>query len=104
MPDTLEMPYRAEIFGAGQPGELAHTYRLGGMTCLAGDVMGDYSFKEPLRVGQRLLFDDMSHYTMVKTTTFNGIPLPSIALWDSRTDELEVIRQFGYDDFKTRLS
>lgn len=104
MPDTLEMPYRADIWGAGEPGELAHTYRLGGMTCLAGDVMGDYSFAEPLRVGQRLLFDDMSHYTMVKTTTFNGIPLPSIALWDSRTDELEVVRQFGYEDFKTRLS
>lgn len=104
MPDTLEMPYRADIWGAGEPGEFAHTYRLGGMTCLAGDVMGDYSFAEPLRVGQRLLFDDMSHYTMVKTTTFNGIPLPSIALWDSRTDELEVVRQFGYEDFKTRLS
>ena len=104
MPDTLEMPYRADIWSAGEPGELAHTYRLGGMTCLAGDVMGDYSFAEPLRVGQRLLFDDMSHYTMVKTTTFNGIPLPSIALWDSRTDELEVVRQFGYEDFKTRLS
>ncbi|UZJ45076.1 carboxynorspermidine decarboxylase [Marinimicrobium sp. C6131] len=104
MPDTLEMPYRADIWGAGEPGEFAHTYRLGGMTCLAGDVMGDYSFAEPLRVGQRLLFDDMSHYTMVKTSTFNGIPLPSIALWDSRTDELEVVRQFGYEDFKTRLS
>ncbi|ROQ19777.1 carboxynorspermidine decarboxylase [Marinimicrobium koreense] len=104
MPDTLEMPYRADIWSAGEPGELAHTYRLGGMTCLAGDVMGDYSFAEPLRVGQRLLFDDMSHYTMVKTTTFNGIPLPSIALWDARTDELEVVRQFGYEDFKTRLS
>jgi len=104
MPDTLEMPYRADIWGAAEPGELAHTYRLGGMTCLAGDVMGDYSFAEPLRVGQRLLFDDMSHYTMVKTTTFNGIPLPSIALWDSRTDELDVVRQFGYEDFKTRLS
>ncbi len=104
MPDTLEMPYRADIFDAGQPGALAHTYRLGGMTCLAGDVMGDYSFAEPLKVGQRLMFDDMSHYTMVKTSTFNGIPLPSIALWDSRTNELEVIRQFGYEDFKTRLS
>lgn len=104
MPDTLEMPYRADIVGAGQPGELGHTYRLGGMTCLAGDVMGDYSFAKPLRVGQRLMFDDMSHYTMVKTSTFNGIPLPSIALWDSRTDELEVVRQFGYEDFKTRLS
>lgn len=104
MPDVLEMPYRAEILGAGMPGELTHTYRLGGMTCLAGDVIGDYSFAEPLQVGQRLLFDDMAHYTMVKTTTFNGINLPSIALWDSRTDALEVIRQFGYEDFKQRLS
>src|SRR5690606_36762547 len=104
MPDVLEMPYRADIIGAALPGELPFTYRLGGMTCLAGDVIGDYSFSEPLRVGQRLVFDDMAHYTMVKTTTFNGINLPSIALWDSHTDELQVIRQFGYDDFKQRLS
>jgi carboxynorspermidine decarboxylase len=104
MPDTLEMPYRADIFGAGQPGELPHTYRLGGMTCLAGDVIGDYSFAEPLRIGQRLMFDDMAHYTMVKTSTFNGIGLPAIALWDSRSDALEVIRRFGYGDFKGRLS
>lgn len=104
MPDVLEMPYRAEILGASLPEEFPHTYRLGGMTCLAGDVIGDYSFAEPLQPGQRLMFDDMSHYTMVKTTTFNGINLPSIALWDSRTDELQVIRQFGYLDFKQRLS
>lgn len=104
MPDVLEMPYRAEILGAGMPEEFPYTYRLGGMTCLAGDVIGDYSFAEPLHPGQRLMFDDMAHYTMVKTTTFNGINLPSIALWDSRTDELRVIREFGYEDFKTRLS
>jgi carboxynorspermidine decarboxylase len=104
MPDVLEMPYRADILGAGLPDEFAHAYRLGGMTCLAGDVIGDYSFAEPLQVGQRLMFDDMSHYTMVKTTTFNGINLPAIALWDSRTDELQVIREFGYEDFKQRLS
>jgi carboxynorspermidine decarboxylase len=104
MPDVLEMPYRADILGAGMPGEFAHTYRLGGMTCLAGDVIGDYSFSEPLKVGQRIMFDDMAHYTMVKTTTFNGINLPAIAIWDSRTDELEVVREFGYDDFKNRLS
>lgn len=104
MPDVLEMPYRADILGAALPNELAHTYRLGGMTCLAGDVIGDYSFSFPLTVGQRLMFDDMAHYTMVKTTTFNGINLPSIALWDSRTNELEVIRTFDYQDFKTRLS
>lgn len=104
MPDTLEMPYRADIFGAGEPDEKTHLYRLGGMTCLAGDVIGDYSFDQPLQPGQRLMFDDMAHYTMVKTTTFNGIRLPSIALWDSRSDELQVIRNFGYPDFKTRLS
>jgi carboxynorspermidine decarboxylase len=103
MPDTLEMPYRAHILGSGLPGELAHTYRLGGMTCLAGDVIGDYSFAEPLRIGQRLMFDDMSHYTMVKTTTFNGVGLPSIALWDPRTDRVEVVRRFGYEDFKGRV-
>lgn len=104
MPDTLEMPYRPDIFNAGEAGEYPHLYRLGGMTCLAGDVIGDYSFPEPLTIGQRLVFDDMAHYTMVKTTTFNGIGLPSIALWDSRTDELEIVRQFGYEDFKSRLS
>lgn len=104
MPDVLEMPYRADVIGAGEADELPHTYRLGGMTCLAGDVIGDYSFSETLKVGDRIMFDDMSHYTMVKTTTFNGINLPSIALWDSRTDELKVIREFGYEDFKQRLS
>jgi len=104
MPDVLEMPYRADVIDAGMPDELAYTYRLGGMTCLAGDVIGDYSFDKPLQVGQRLLFDDMAHYTMVKTTTFNGINLPSIAIWDSRTDELNVVRNFGYEDFKQRLS
>lgn len=104
MPDLLEMPYRAEVLGAGMPDKFAHTYRLGGMTCLAGDVIGDYSFRKPLAVGQRLMFDDMAHYTMVKTTTFNGINLPAIAIWDSRTDELEIIREFGYADFKNRLS
>jgi carboxynorspermidine decarboxylase len=104
MPDTLEMPYRADILGAGEPGELAHTYRLGGLTCLAGDVMGDYSFAQPLEVGQRLVFGDMSHYTMVKTSTFNGTKLPAIALWNSATDALEIVREFGYEDFKQRLS
>lgn len=104
MPDILEMPYRPTVIGAGLPGELAHNYRLGGMTCLAGDVIGDYSFASPLEVGRRLVFDDMSHYTMVKTTTFNGINLPSIALWNPETDQLRVIRQFGYEDFRQRLS
>ncbi|MGK7910698.1 MAG: carboxynorspermidine decarboxylase [Synechococcus sp.] len=104
MPDTLEMPYRAEVFGAGNAGDKASTYRLGGLTCLAGDVMGDYSFDAPLRIGQRLMFDDMAHYTMVKTTTFNGTKLPAIAIWDSSTDKLRVVKTFGYEDFKARLS
>ncbi len=104
MPDTLEMPYRAEVFGAGEANEKSHTYRLGGMTCLAGDVIGDYSFEAPLVPGQRLMFDDMAHYTMVKTSTFNGVGLPAIAIWDSRTDEVEVVKTFGYTDFRDRLS
>jgi carboxynorspermidine decarboxylase len=104
MPDVLEMPYRPEIWGAGSVGEHPHLYRLGGQTCLAGDVVGDYSFPQPLKVGQRLVFDDMSHYTMVKTTTFNGINLPSICTYDSRDGSYEVIRRFGYEDFRGRLS
>ena len=104
MPDTLEMPYRADILGAGQAGEFANTYRLGGMTCLVGDVIGDYSFTKPLTVGDRLVFADMAHYTMVKTTTFNGTKLPSIAVWNSETDELKIIKTFTYEDFKNRLS
>ncbi|UJF25045.1 carboxynorspermidine decarboxylase [Suttonella sp. R2A3] len=104
LPDVLEMPYRAELYGAGLPQAKAHTYRIGGLTCLAGDVIGDYSFDEPLTVGQRLMFMDMSHYTMVKTNTFNGVKLPSIVVWDSRDDSLKVVREFGYDDFKMRLS
>jgi carboxynorspermidine decarboxylase len=104
MPDVLEMPYRPDVLGAGAPGALAHTYRLGGLTCLAGDVVGDYSFAEPLHIGQRLVFEDMAHYTMVKTTTFNGTKLPAIALWNSETDALEIVREFGYEDFKGRLS
>lgn len=104
MPDTLEMPYRADILSAGLPEQYPHTYRLGGMTCLAGDVIGDYSFNQPLEIGQRLIFDDMSHYTMVKTTTFNGINLPSIAIWNPQTDEIRMVKEFGYTDFKQRLS
>ncbi|WP_315901117.1 carboxynorspermidine decarboxylase [Halomonas sp. DP5N14-9] len=104
MPDVLEMPYRPGLLGAGKPGEYPHTYRLGGLTCLAGDVIGDYSFPEPLEIGQKLIFKDMSHYTMVKTTTFNGTRLPAIAVWNSETGELRVIREFGYQDFRERLS
>jgi carboxynorspermidine decarboxylase len=104
MPDVIEMPYRPNILGAGEPDSRPHTYRLGGQTCLAGDVIGDYAFDAPLRIGQRLVFEDMAYYTMVKTTTFNGINLPSIAIWNSRTDALRVVRSFGYQDFKERLS
>ena len=104
MPDTLEMPYRAQIIGAGEPGAQAHTYRLGGQSCLAGDVIGDYSFAQPLQIGQRLVFEDMAYYTMVKTTTFNGVRLPSIAIWNSKSDAIRVVREFGYEDFKGRLS
>ncbi len=104
MPDVLEGPYRPDIPGAAEPGELPYTYRLGGPSCLAGDVVGDYAFAEPLRVGDRLMFEDMAIYTMVKTTTFNGVPLPAIALWDSDTDALRVVKTFGYADFKERLS
>lgn len=103
MPDVLEMPYRPNIIGAGMPDEYAHTYRLGGNTCLAGDVIGDYSFKQPLKHGDRLIFCDMAHYTMVKNNTFNGINLPSIALY-SKAEGVKIIKRFGYEDFKTRLS
>jgi carboxynorspermidine decarboxylase len=104
MPDTLEMPYRALISGSGEANELNYTYRLGGLTCLAGDVMGDYSFTEPLQVGQRLIFEDMSHYTMVKTSTFNGTKLPALAVWNSKTDALRIVKTFDYQDFRNRLS
>lgn len=103
MPDVLEMPYRPEIVGAGMPGEHPYTYRLGGLTCLAGDVIGDYSFPEPLTVGSRLVFTDMAHYTMVKNNTFNGVRLPSIAVRD-RQNRVRVVRRFGYEDYRNRLS
>jgi len=104
MPDTLEMPYRAEVYGAAKANEKSYTYRLGGLTCLAGDVMGDYSFDQPLTVGDRLIFEDMAHYTMVKTSTFNGTKLPAIAIWNSESNKLKVVREFSYNDFKMRLS
>lgn len=103
MPDVLEMPYRPEIIGAGQPGKYEHTYRLGGNTCLSGDIIGDYSFKEPLKPGDRLVFCDMAHYTMVKNNTFNGVNLPSIALYNEK-EGVKVVRSFDYEDFRNRLS
>ena len=103
MPDVLEMPYRPQIIGAGLPNEKTYTYRLGGPTCLAGDIIGDYSFDAPLKEGDKLIFCDMAHYTMVKNNTFNGMNLPSIALY-SQENGLQIIKQFGYEDFKSRLS
>ncbi len=104
MPDVLEMPYRPGIINGADPGKKAFTYRLGGMTCLAGDVIGDWSFDNPLQPGDRLAFTDMAHYTMVKNTTFNGIKLPAITTYDPVSDHLEIIREFGYADYRSRLS
>lgn len=103
MPDVLAMPYRPNIIDAGKPGEYAYTYRLGGLTCLAGDVIGDYSFKEPLKPGDKLVFCDMAHYTMVKNHMFNGVNLPAIASYNDE-EGIKVIRQFAYEDFSSRLS
>ncbi|MFC4321219.1 carboxynorspermidine decarboxylase [Litchfieldia salsa] len=103
MPDVLEMPYRPPLFGSGESGEKEFTYRLGGQTCLTGDVIGDYSFDQPLKTGDRLVFGDMAIYTMVKTNTFNGMPLPAIAVQD-RDGDCKVVRTFGYEDFKGRLA
>ena len=102
MPDTLEMPYRPKIRGATDPIPGRPTYRLGGNSCLAGDYLEAYSFEKPLRVGDRLYFEDMMHYTMVKTTFFNGVNHPSIGIL--RLDgKLELWRSFGYEDYKNRL-
>jgi carboxynorspermidine decarboxylase len=103
MPDVLEMPYRPEIAGAGKPDEHPYTYRLGGMTCLAGDVIGDYSFPQRLKVGSKLVFMDMAHYTMVKNNTFNGVRLPSIAVQEAQGN-IRIVREFGYEDYRNRLS
>ncbi len=103
MPDVLEMPYRPEVRGADHPDRKPHTYRLGGMTCLAGDIIGDYAFDQPLQIGDRVIFEDMIHYTMVKTTLFNGVAHPAIAL-QHENGEIEVIRRFGYPDYESRLS
>lgn len=103
MPDVLAMPYRPNIIGSGQPGEYPYTYRLGGMTCLAGDVIGDYSFPEPLKYGDKLVFLDMAHYSMVKNHMFNGVNLPAIASFNEE-EGLKVIREFEYSDFSNRLS
>ena len=103
MPDVLEMPYRPPLKGSGLPGEKPYTYRLSCNTCLAGDVIGEYSFDSQIRIGDRLYFEDMAIYSMVKTNTFNGIPLPSIAVMD-KAGNCRMIKEFGYEDFKNRLS
>ena len=103
MPDTLAMPYRAMIRNSAVAFEKKYTYRLGGNTCLAGDIIGDYSFDEPLKVGDRIILEDMIHYTMVKTTTFNGIKLPSIII-KNKDNSYKVIKNFCYNDYKSRLS
>ena len=103
MPDVLEMPYRPPLSGAGLPGERPFTYRLAGPTCLAGDVIGDYSFDRPLETGDVLEFQDMAIYSMVKNNTFNGMALPDIVL-EREDGNRELVRRFGYEDFKGRLS
>ena len=103
MPDVLEMPYRPPLQGSGLPGEKPYTNRLGGPTSLAGDIIGDYSFSVPLKEGDRLVFEDMAIYSMVKNNTFNGIPLPDICL-SKENGEIETVKHFGYEDFKGRLS
>ena len=103
MPDTLAMPYRAEVRGAGAAGEKVYTYRLGGNTCLAGDIMGDYSFDKPLAIGDKIIFEDQIHYTFVKNTTFNGINLPALVLIHTE-DKVEIVKTFAYEDYKMRLS
>lgn len=103
MPDVLEMPYRPNILGADLPEKYPYTYQLGGLSCLSGDVFGRYSFEKPLKINDRIQFLDMSHYTMVKTNTFNGVPLPAICLYSKKTG-LEIVRQFSYQDYRERLS
>ena len=103
MPDVIEMPYRPFIINSGIPNEKAYTYKLGGPTCLAGDVIGDYSFDNPINIGDKLIFTDMAHYSMVKNNTFNGINLPAIAVYTEK-DGVKVIRSFKYEDFRNRLS
>jgi carboxynorspermidine decarboxylase len=102
MPDVLEVPYRPDIVGAGQPGEKPNTYRLGGKTCMTGDVIGDYSFHKPLQPGDQLVFTDQMHYSFVKTNTFNGTPLANLAIrWED--GRVEQVSHFGYEEFRRRL-
>jgi carboxynorspermidine decarboxylase len=102
--DIVVSPFRQEILGAGMPGEHPHDYLLGAPTCSAGDVLGEYSFPKPLKVGDRLILLNMAVYSMVKTSTFCGVRLPDIAIYHPKTGEMEVVRRFGYEDFRNRLS
>lgn len=103
MPDVLEMPYRPPLMHSGQPNEKKYNYRLSSCTCLAGDIIGDYSFDKEIKIGDRLVFEDMAIYSMVKNNTFNGMPLPDIAIMHSE-DDCKIIKSFSYKDFKERLS
>lgn len=103
MPDVIEMPYRPPMLFSGEAGEKSHTYRLGGCTCLAGDVIGDYSFDNEIEIGDKLIFSDMAIYSFVKNNTFNGMPLPDLVALH-KDGSLNVIKRFSYDDFKGRLS
>ena len=103
MPDCLEMPYKPVVRGASDPAVGKPTYRLGGNSCLSGDYMGDWSFDHDLEVGERIVFEDMIHYTIVKTTMFNCISHPSLALWGS-DDKLTIWREFTYEDYKNRMA
>jgi carboxynorspermidine decarboxylase len=102
MPDCLEMPYKPKIWHSQEPAPGQISYRMGGLSCLSGDFMGDYSFEKPLEIGQKIIFDDMIHYTMVKTTTFNGVNLPSIGIL-KKNGEFQLLKRFGYPEFKSRL-
>jgi len=103
MPDCLEMPYQPMILGTSDEMKGKPTYRMGGNSCLAGDFMGDWSFEQPLKIGDKIIFNDMIHYTMVKTNTFNGVKHPSIGIWNEEKGFI-LLREFGYEDYKTRLS
>lgn len=102
MPDVLEVPYTPHVIGAGKPGELGHDYILGGKTCMTGDIIGEYSFAEPLKAGDRIVFTDMMQYSFVKNNTFNGVPLPSLCV-RREGGAIDVVRSFGYDEFRRRL-
>jgi len=103
MPDCLEMPYKPAIVGAHDPAEGEKAWRMGGNSCLAGDFYGDWAFDHELQVGERIIFEDMIHYTMVKTTMFNGVSHPSIAI-ATADGEVRIVREFGYEDYKSRMS